>query len=73
MARWHFWLSLLGFASFIAGAAAFRGIAFKIPQPGQAIVNLVGLCLIAGAILFSSAQVWFAFGLVRAVLRMRPA
>jgi hypothetical protein len=70
MAKWHFWLSLVGVALCITGGAIFRFGAENAKEPWTWGVNSIAFSVIAGLLTFLSVQVWFAFDLARAVLRL---
>jgi hypothetical protein len=70
MAKWHFWLSLVGVALCIAGAVIFRFAAENAKEPWTVGVNSIVVSVFAGLFAFLPVQLWFAFDLARAVLRL---
>jgi hypothetical protein len=70
MAKWHFWLSFVGVSLFITGGAIFWFGAENAKEPWTLGVNSIGFSIIGGLFAFLSVQVWFAFDLARAVLRL---
>jgi len=70
LAKWHFWLSFVGVALCIAGGAIFWFGAEKAKEPWTVGVNLIAFSVIAGLLTFLPVQLWFAFDLARAVLRL---
>jgi hypothetical protein len=75
ISQWHFWLSIAGlFASAggfaLLGAVGTRLVEQKI-EPSQAPLAITFAGLILGPTAFLAGQVFFAFGLTRAIGRLR--
>ena len=72
--RWHLGLNLAGVALLIAGQTGLGVLASRGTQLREGTpVTLISLSLIVGLGLFLIAQLWFAVGLARALMRMRVA
>jgi hypothetical protein len=63
MARWHFWLSLVGVVLCATGAAIFWFGAEHAKEPWTWGVNLIAFSWITGILIFLPVQLWFAFDL----------
>ena len=68
--KWHFWLSFVGVTLCFIGGAIFRFGAENAKEPWTLGVNSIFFSVAAGTVAFLSAQVWFAFDLAHAVLKM---
>lgn len=73
MSKWHFWLSFFGVALCIAGGAIFRFGVENAKEPWTLGMNLIAFSLITGLLMFLPVQLWFAFDLARAVLKLRSS
>jgi hypothetical protein len=71
--RWHLWLSLVDVALLIAGQTGLGVLASRgdAQLQNHASVALIGASLLGGLALFVVAQLWFAIGLIRALMQMR--
>jgi protein-S-isoprenylcysteine O-methyltransferase Ste14 len=70
MSLWHFWLSFVGATLVIMGGAIFWFGARNAKEPWTVGVNSIVFSIAAGLLAFLSVQLWFAFDLARAVLRL---
>jgi hypothetical protein len=71
--KWHFWLSFVGVALCFIGGAIFRFGAENAKEPWTLGVNAIVFSVGAGLLAFLPVQLWFAFDLVRAVLRLKTS
>jgi hypothetical protein len=70
---WHFWLSFVGVTLCFIGGAIFRFGAENAKEPWTLGVNAIAFSVGVGLLAFLSVQLWLAFDLVRAVLRLKTS